>query len=113
MLVALGRDGMSSDESDGEDKDQRLVHTVPWRAPCVRIWLRTLDRIDASEPKRGRPGRRFLRLAVDKIGNSSVVSQLPINAYDSVWLASQSSTHIARLNAGPPYDFQHGQDAIE
>ncbi|KAJ8693182.1 hypothetical protein PTI98_010423 [Pleurotus ostreatus] len=104
LLDRLGVDGMSSDESDGEECMGSEVHTAAprfrvrrpvWRAQVVGRWLQAFDSFylrqrQASQDKRGCYPRVRVRDNTEPSTSKDFVAGLPLNAYDQVWMVRQS-----------------------
>lgn len=110
VLERLGKNGMSSDESDEDDDGHPLfrVNYLYWRRD-ITSWL---DRIDEDNRHLdtnpyvahagAQPVRRLRRDGEDSIENASQrkpVRMLPICLYDADWYARQGVTdELRRLN---------------
>ncbi|KAH9486001.1 hypothetical protein JR316_0000064 [Psilocybe cubensis] len=123
MLQRLGIGGMSSDESDYEDEVEHgavpssgpapryIVHQPAWRAASLSFWLQTIDSVQIILRKiTGRHRGAFPRLRVaSEIESSSrsFVPDLPINAYNPVWLASRPFFQFEVRPTDETYSFNH------
>ncbi len=110
LLDRLGVDGMSSDESDGEECMGSEVHTAAprfrvrrpvWRAQVVGRWLQAFDslylrRRQASQDKRGCYPRVRVRDNADPSTSKDFVAGLPLNAYDQAWMVRQSDVCVSQ-----------------
>ncbi|KAK7682692.1 hypothetical protein QCA50_014075 [Cerrena zonata] len=100
MLDRLGRDSMSSDESDVDENGIKFNRTLlkPWRSTAVSTWLRKFDPpVEDKGHSRGRPPRRRCRST--KVGClSAPVKKLPRNAYDPTWLMELGNHERLRLS---------------
>ncbi|KAK7686692.1 hypothetical protein QCA50_010292 [Cerrena zonata] len=99
MLDRLGRDGMSSDESDTDERGTKFgrVLVKPWRATSVGLWLQKLDQPINGERRRGRPPRPRVRSG--KINYlSRPVKKLPCNAYHPEWIQGLSNHQQSSLS---------------
>lgn len=113
LLGRLGVDGMSSDESDGEDGSRPVfrVRSPIWRAPIVGRWLQVFDslylkRRQITQDKRGCYPRIRVRSSSEPSCSKGFVEGLPLNAYDESWMARQSQALASKDHA----DFSHGSD---
>lgn len=115
ILQRLGREGMSSDESDFSNgvKQFRILKKL-WREPKLTAWLRVFDSIarekrinPVTETTRGAEPRQ--RFESGKYDNSSPpVGQLPWNAYSQTWYQNLTAYAQKRLQARKKtYDFSH------
>jgi hypothetical protein len=124
MLMFLGVDGMSSDESDHEHTcgmPQFRIVKKPWRNPALSPWLRVFDAMHRYS--RFRPVRRttrgaqpHIRLLSNKIdGSRLAVIRLPGNAYNSAWLETldEYDREILDANHDEIYDFSHLPEVLE
>ena len=115
MLLRLGIDSISSDESDHENGVPMFhITIVPWRNPALTPWLRALDAIHRMarfgpimHNTRGSPPRERFDSGLVSRNNRRAPRGLPINAYDPEWLARLPSWHRQDLGAIPPYPFEH------
>lgn len=114
LLGRLGVDGMSSDESDGEDGSGPVfrVRRPIWRAPVVGRWLQLFDSLNLKrrqlmQDKRGCYPRIRVRSS-EPSHSKGFVEGLPMNAYDESWMARQPHGQVL---ASKDYgDFSHGID---
>lgn len=120
ILRLLGPDGMSSDESDHENGVvQYRVLIKSWRNPILTPFLRVFDasyRRDRFVPilQNTQGAHPHLRLASNKVDDSrGAVTRLPVNAYDSRWLANLIPFDREMLQEGDLYDFSHTNDVLE
>lgn len=124
MLEQLGPDGMSSDESEGEDFDgqQRYMVFQPrFRSELVTVWLRVFDALHAIRRKTASDKRgawpRLRVTDVDRYSESTkFVPELPINAYRAEWLAARVSRGDIDFTVRPSpeeFDFSHDQRILE
>ncbi|KDR66684.1 hypothetical protein GALMADRAFT_147736 [Galerina marginata CBS 339.88] len=100
MLDNLGVDGMSSDESEGEDANETacIVRIPRWRSKALSDWLHVIDRIYIlSRRKAGNRRGSLPHLRIYKDGSFSLkdkfVSGLPKNAYDPEWLSKAQDVY--------------------
>ncbi|KAF9489565.1 hypothetical protein BDN71DRAFT_1498969 [Pleurotus eryngii] len=104
LLNHLGVDGMSSDESDGEECMGSEMHSARptfrvrrpvWRAQVVGRWLQAFDslylrRRQVSQDKRGCYPRVRIQDNAEPSTSKDFVAGLLLNAYDQVWMVGQS-----------------------
>ncbi|KAH7908028.1 hypothetical protein BJ138DRAFT_974978, partial [Hygrophoropsis aurantiaca] len=99
MVEQLGRDGMSSDESDHGSRGSEAVYVISskeWRSNAVTDWLRTLDALHIRLRYNGTwqasqgawPHCRTPSLR--KISSKREVKALPRDFYSSNWLKSRT-----------------------
>lgn len=120
IIRLLGRDGMSSDESDHENGVvQYRVLIKSWRNPALTPFLRVFDasyRRNRFVPilQNTQGAHPHLRLNSNKIDNSrGAVAGLPINAYDPRWLQNLARYDREILEETALYDFSHTPYALE
>lgn len=120
VLRLLGPEGMSSDESDHENGVvQYRVLIKSWRHPILTPFLRVFDasyRRDRFVPilQNTQGSHPHLRLSSNKVDDSrGAPTRLPINAYDTRWLANLTQFDRERLEEGDPYDFSHTPHILE
>ncbi|OCH84869.1 hypothetical protein OBBRIDRAFT_690169, partial [Obba rivulosa] len=114
MLLRLGIDGMSSDESEREgNKIHYNVLLKPWRNPQVTTWLRLFDaayhksRIN-SVGSNTRGAFPHIRKVGQRLSTSRAVPGLPRNTYHPDWLMKLTSYELEDLQARDKrYDFKH------
>ena len=90
MLARLGRDGMSSDESDTDETGVKVNRVLikPWRSSALGRWVRRFDPpcnvqpLGSTKGPTARPRLRSTKVVV----RSDPVKSLPKDAYDSEWL---------------------------
>lgn len=117
MLEELGPEGMSSDDSDREDRDlvRYRTRSPPWRADAVTRWLRMFDTI--SRIFRGETGAgsnpRIRNSTSSKSDRKGFVPGLPINVYDPSWLESDARRKYDLFPAQETYDFTFDPSIIE
>ncbi|RXW14916.1 hypothetical protein EST38_g10943 [Candolleomyces aberdarensis] len=117
LLLALGKDGMSSDESDhknGSGRPLYLATNKKWRHPQATACLRAFDAIHRD--KRFKPVRNISsgaqvheRRLTFTASKRPPVRGLPTAFYDPEWLARLPETLRRDLNPieSGPYDFSH------
>lgn len=117
---------MSSDESDSEETTsadglQFRVLSPRWRSQELTFWLRGFDAVHMIRRKSGEgpSGSRgaYPRLRAYSSGRKSsaktFVRDLPINAYDKRWLASQSNVKVSVTPENVLYEFTHAPEVLE
>ena len=101
MLARLGRDGMSSDESDTDETNTKINRVLikPWRSSGVTLWVRGFDAPCDVEPVGSTKGPTArLRLRSTKVGTrTDPVKSLPRDAYNSDWLLQLDEYTKGRL----------------
>ncbi|KAF8347509.1 hypothetical protein F5887DRAFT_881624 [Amanita rubescens] len=114
LMEKLGRQGISSDESDYNQKPPVFYRISPvWRSMELRDFMWQLDGMAAQDNaqsigrrRRGRNQRTRQRLRTDRInGESSAPIGLPRNCYDGAWLNTLSRRQLAELEMTPNHDF--------
>uniref|UniRef100_A0A8H7XS47 Uncharacterized protein n=1 Tax=Psilocybe cubensis TaxID=181762 RepID=A0A8H7XS47_PSICU len=100
VVLTLGKDGMSEDETDGEDST--VVLLTQWRNPKLLTPLKIADSLRPATSVNGtrRPGSRPLkrrRLQSAREGYQPAPDQRPENYYYSSWRACLSCYDIALL----------------
>lgn len=114
LMEELGRQGISSDESDYSQKPPVFYRISPiWRSSELRDFMWQLDRMAAQDNvqtigrrRRGRNQRTRQRLCTDGInGESSMPIGLPRNCYDRAWLNTLSRQRLAELEMTTNHDF--------
>ncbi|KAH9485962.1 hypothetical protein JR316_0000023 [Psilocybe cubensis] len=100
VVLTLGEDGMSEDETDGEDST--VVLLTQWRNPKLLTPLKIADSLRPATSVNGtrRPGSRPLkrrRLQSAREGYQPAPDQRPENYYYSSWRACLSRYDIALL----------------
>ena len=99
-IKKLTVDGMSSDDSDGDDT--RAVRKMPWRSPEItRLLMADADGnrrglFGAARP--GNPGKPRKRRPTAGSSRRNAVPGLPINFYSETWLASLRNRDRAELD---------------
>ncbi|RDX39950.1 hypothetical protein OH76DRAFT_1366956 [Lentinus brumalis] len=115
MLELLGKDGMSSDETDSDrvasgKKKYRIVKSK-WRSDSVTQWLKGFDAVEAIMRTNGRGNVPRTRSISNKVNNESkVVPGLPRNAYDAFWYANVGEFTKAKTRRREEvYNFEHNE----
>ena len=122
LLVLLGVDGMSDDESEGVDNDERdprfLIIRPRCRNPELNNWLKTFSLIDKSNKwdvlgnaKKG----RFMRVRIesDLMAKGTPVPGLPINWYAEEFRNGLTEFETEEMNMQPPVPIKHTNHALE
>ncbi|KAJ8468268.1 hypothetical protein ONZ45_g17303 [Pleurotus djamor] len=117
MIMRLGVDGMSSDESDHAQSLAQYRILIPrWRNPVLAQWLRTMDWVYYStrfsmKRRAGQGSRPRLRITTMQYSDSSTyVPGLPKSAYDQEWYERLPEVFREAVDAkDTPYDFSHDQ----
>ncbi|OCH85279.1 hypothetical protein OBBRIDRAFT_740156 [Obba rivulosa] len=95
MLQEFGVDGMSSDESEQEDKHNKVHYHVlikPWRSPQVTPWLRAFDAVYFRSRINSTGGNTrgafpHMRMIGPRVSSArGAVPGLLLNAYSPSWL---------------------------
>jgi len=111
MVQHLGRDGMSSDESDVDEHDRPVyyVRTCPYRSSRLQARLDIIDHEAnhtngyGNQPP-GNPQRVRIRPAEPDESTRRPPVKLPKNFYDRRWLSALSPVLLGYLE--PADDFQ-------
>lgn len=106
MVDSLGKDGQSSDETDGEN---HAVRIKDWRSTAVKKLLIFVDQNKNNTTASGNligGVRAFVRVRRDygPISTRQAVAGLPRNFYDSVWFDSLSYIQQVQLRATAPIE---------
>lgn len=121
LLECLGVDGMSSDESDGEetgpDTPGRIfrVRKPVWRAQIVGRWLQAFDSVhlkrrQVAQDKRGCYPRVRVRSSSAFSSSRSFVAGLPSNAYDQSWMVRQSQVDVRATEEHGDFSHLHATE---
>lgn len=128
MLQRIGVNGMSEDESDGDDlpsfpevrsrAPRYYVIQPTWRSKELTAWLQIFDSMHVvtrrmtGEPSRGAyPRQRIYNYTPVRTSRSTTyVSHLPSNAYDNQWLSSQYNSEFYVCPQVTQYNFSHHAD---
>ncbi|KAJ7128190.1 hypothetical protein C8R43DRAFT_887276, partial [Mycena crocata] len=130
MLEWLGVDGMSTDESEGENEDgepnqrdperaQYQILNPQWRARRVAVWIRLFDSIHKILRKESGAAAaagsfpRNRRMTSRQSTSNKFVPGLPINTYDTQWMQSDRMREYDLLPTPKIYDFTHDERIIE
>lgn len=106
LLKRLGKDGMSSEESEVEEGSARGVYYVkkmPWRRPDVTKHVKFIDKQrDAANGLYSRRGNAPVPRIIN-IGNKGVSRRpappaLPRTLYHEEWLQKQHAADVAELD---------------
>ena len=111
MLLRLGSDGMSSDESDVDEHGRSIyfVRTCPYRSSTLQPRLDTLDR-EANHTSgygtrpAGNPHRIRVRPAEPWESTRRPPVGLPYNFYDRRWLSALTPNLLGHLEAVDDFD---------
>lgn len=109
MVLQLGAQGMSSDESDSAREEPRTftVRRRVWRSDEAQKWIRFIDNARkktsaAGRPLAGNPPRRRIHLKDAPISSRDAIAQLPKNLYRENWLNSLTDRQYRMLAVTPP-----------
>ncbi len=113
-MERLGRQGVSSDESD-YSRQPPIFHRISptWRSDELRDFLWRLDELAVEDGKcpigkrrRGQNQWTRQRLRTTRRNDESVAPPgLPINCYDEAWLNDLPPRQRQALDVQPEYDF--------
>ncbi|KAI0055203.1 hypothetical protein BV25DRAFT_1815199 [Artomyces pyxidatus] len=118
ILIVLGPEAMSTDESDHENGlAQYRTRVKPWRAPAITVWLRVFDAFHRQarfrDVDRATEGSRpRLRVHGQTLSTRSAKSGLPLNFYNQTWLGRINPYDREILFPTDPYEFTHTDDVI-
>ncbi|KAJ7639671.1 hypothetical protein DFH06DRAFT_1335346 [Mycena polygramma] len=110
---AMSGQCMSSDEEEDPPSRTKVVRVLrkDWRASDLISLLKWLDYyyhhslLNSHGVKQGGGTRSRIRSALPgKASDRPVISGLPSNFYNSVWLAQQSAAQLQKLKVLPPVD---------
>jgi hypothetical protein len=112
LVDTLGKDGQSSDETDG---DNHAVHIKDWRSDDVK---RLLLYIDANRKTTNATGTRIggvrafirVRRAYGPLSARQAVAGLPRNFYNTLWYDGLSRIQQLQLAAIDNIQFPHVDD---
>jgi hypothetical protein len=109
LVVALGVNGASSDES-GTEKRKYVVRIFKWRSSKLIPYLQVIDHDTNRSNGVGKnlPGtapRQRIRLPGATVSEGRAPTGLPLNFYDETWLAGLSEMDKLLLEAMPPVEF--------
>ncbi|KAJ7763355.1 hypothetical protein B0H16DRAFT_1455207 [Mycena metata] len=108
MLELLGEQGMSSEEEDEVEANDRkvivyMVKLCVWREPRIVDYLRLVDKQTALFKKRGRDQRDqrgpppHTRVRTDVPGSPKVPRGLPMSLYNGEWLKAATPAYVKNL----------------
>ena len=105
MLLELGVDGMSSDDTDGEDFPRRL-RRIPkvWRSTHLDMLLETIDRTYTTPSllggmtKKGNPRRNRTGDHPSMVSTDIPVIDYPSNFYNLEWLKKNQPAALPILS---------------
>jgi hypothetical protein len=119
LMETLGRQGISSDESD-YSRQPPIFHRISpiWRSRELRDFLWRLDELaieDGKNPigrrRRGHNQWTRQRLRTTRRNEESIAPPgLPINCYDETWFNGLLPRQCQGLDIQPEYDFTAGFD---
>ncbi|KAH9476156.1 hypothetical protein JR316_0011727 [Psilocybe cubensis] len=117
-IVTLGDDGMSSDESDSEERGIRSVRILYWRNPRLLNTVTDADNALPATTAYGgrRPGgqpdvRQRLRQG-QNYSTRPAPTRLPINYYNPVWLNTLSDLELRLLDPQAAQPFPGEDDEV-
>ena len=100
VLVRLGHDGMSSEESDVDGDDVEVTYrprVVPWRRN-IENELKIIDdeyrRIARTQNRRGPQPSRRMRDRRNAVSQRDPVCGLPYIFYDEDWLRTKTGRYV-------------------
>jgi hypothetical protein len=104
MVEELGPAGMSSDESEVDEKTKRITYRIkrrPWRAKeCkVRLMLIDSDRNITNGhggARPGKPARERIRASTSTISDRAPKVGCPENYYSREWVSNLGSSRAVR-----------------
>lgn len=108
MVIRLGAQGMSSDESDAEHEPRTFtVRQHGWRSDEVQKWLRFIDSGRKQTTAAGRPvpgnlPRRRIRSRAAPMSSRDAIAGQPKNFYRSAWLDGLTDRQYRLLGVKPP-----------
>jgi hypothetical protein len=120
LMLLMGRDGTSSDESDGSsDECRHVIHPV-WRSRQLTTFVRGLDAgiEERKKPVLGQKRKARSRLVFRKVDSPQRVNRyakapldLPRNCYDKDWYDNLHPCMQRRLRRRETdYDFDNGTE---
>ena len=118
-LEALGKHGMSGDESDHQHGErQYTIVKEEWRAAALSRFLRIVDLLHLSQKYDGmqRASRgnwpRFRKHSREAPVRGKAIAGLPENFYDSAWLERLNDMQRKDLDIRPRVDLIVSEDGI-
>ncbi|KZS94290.1 hypothetical protein SISNIDRAFT_465776 [Sistotremastrum niveocremeum HHB9708] len=118
VLVDLGQEGMSSEES-GRDNQGRAVYMVRerhWRSAELLDYLNAVDFWSSEEQpgrvKQGNPGRARIRPVISRLSKRIAIGGLPSNFYNRVWLENLHPAEVRDLKMKPAIPFPSTVNSI-
>ena len=117
MLMRMGRDGMSSDESDNKNGVRECsIHILPWHHVDVTTWLHILDALYRHDRLQG--GSKGAPAHPRKMGkvlsNRRPVKMLPKSAYSAEYLDGVSPLTIELIGpTNEQFSWQHSAEVVQ
>lgn len=117
----LSFQGMSGDESDHADGEERYAYTnLPWRNPATEVkqWFKNFDYLHLSTrftaDDRATSGKfPHIRINSTRIErHATPVPGLPRNFYDPVWLERMDDFQVRELDVQPSIDLSFSQKML-
>ncbi|KZT31397.1 hypothetical protein SISSUDRAFT_1067789 [Sistotremastrum suecicum HHB10207 ss-3] len=111
VLIDLGQEGMSSEESGKDDHGRPLylIRERRWRSSELLDYLDAVDFWSMEEQpgkvKQGNPGRARSRPIIARPSKRVAIGGLPSNFYNRVWLESLHPAEIRDLKMKPAIPF--------
>jgi hypothetical protein len=122
VINMLGRDGMSSDESEVESDGRKQskvfrVKRLEWRSPIIGVCLARVDRDynvtnGYGNTRAGNPPRRRERVG-GRDSTRDAIPKLPINFYGVKWYQELSTWDKRCLDAGEEFDLETVMSALD
>lgn len=113
LHTALGKGGMSSDETDGEytrriDKKVRRVH-LSWRHPALATLYRHVDSYEEAHPlhltEQGNHSLpRISEANASSLSKRKPMTQLPKNLYNPEWMKTITRAQRSALRFKAPFE---------
>ncbi|KZT31400.1 hypothetical protein SISSUDRAFT_1038465 [Sistotremastrum suecicum HHB10207 ss-3] len=111
VLIDLGQEGMSSEESGRDDQGRALylIRERRWRSSELLDYLDAVDFWSMEEQpgkvKQGNPGRARSRPIIARPSKRVAIGGLPSNFYNRVWLESLHPAEVRDLKMKPAIPF--------